>query len=320
MTTEIDRHGWFRRRLPVYLAGLMPEDEEQRFLEHRDGCEPCRRAFDEFTASDELAPTGDGSHIPAAMLAQWPEASRELVGLERAMVRSHLERCAACRRDLELIGQTPELKVVPGLEADLRAAGWKSWFSGGPWSGAARVDDSEPEPTNPARQPRRRRWVPWALGGWAAAATAAAVLLVLSPLPRTGVPSEPSSPAAVAIPPSGSRLVLEASPAAPTLQGATRGVTANATAILVGREAHFVRFALPELYLPDTATVDLTVVGPDGTSLAALRCLSSELNPPHALLLGHPDANLASGTYRLAITAPFPARHDVAAFEFRLVR
>src|SRR5262245_47885862 len=320
MTTASDPHGWFRRQLPPYMAGLLSELEEQRFLEHRAQCLSCRQAFDEFTASDEVAPTEGGAHIPAAMIARWPQANRELVGLERALVRAHLKRCRECRGDLERVGYTPELEVVPGLEAELRESGWRAWFSGGqPRSGAARIADREFAAGGPTPVRPRRDWVPWALGGWATAATTAVILLVVNPQHRSAVhvsAPPPATSAAVATP----RLVLDSAPAASVLRGTTRSASTAATTIRLGSEARFVRFAMPELYLPDTATVDLSIVGPEGTSLARLRCRSRDLNPPHALLLGHPDVVLAPGTYQLTVAAPFAAEPVVGIYEFRLIR
>jgi hypothetical protein len=168
----------------------------------------------------------------------------------------------------------------------------------------------EEAPVGPGRTRPRRAWVPWALGGWATAATTAAVLLLVNP---------PTVPLVARVALTTPRLALDPAPATIMLQGTTLRASAPATTIQIGLRARFARFALPELHLPDTATVYLTIIGPEGL-LDVFYCRSRDLHPPHALLLGHPDAVLAPGNYRLDVRAPFAAEPSVGMYAFRLTR
>lgn len=330
-----DTHARFRRRLPSHAAGLLSESEEREFLEHRAQCEDCRRAFDEFTASDEAALTERGAHIPAAMLARWPLARRQLAGLERAMVREHLRHCDECRGDLERAGHAPELEHLPGYEATPRPLDWRArLFGRPPRSGAARM--AEPSegrahgvPAAPGARraaDRPRRWAPWLLGGWATAATTAAVILAVIP-PRIREPEEPPAPAvppATAVPaPAPARgYTLEAVTAAARLKTPRRGPSESPTTIVTGEDTRYVQLTVGALDLPEGKALEAGVLV--GDRVLMRRVLDRRGSEGVSLVFGRADRALVPGDYTLRLTAPPSAAGgaapDTVEFAFRVVR
>ncbi len=329
MTTPSDLHAWFLRRLPAFVGGLLAEEEERRFVEHRAGCESCRAAFDAFTASDEFALTERGAHVPAAMLARWPEARRELRGIERSMVRAHLERCDVCRADLERTGQAPVLEFVAELESAPDVGGWRAWLFGrdrgassaarGPTdSGAFRVASSEAHPL------LRRGWVRWALGGWAAAATVALVVLVLQPAhtPLGSGDLTASLPKAHA-PPAGvpaADPALRVLPPVRALTGATRGSAPPPDPVTLDPTGRFAHVSLPDLFLPDSTTLVLELTGPNGQSSWTERRSYGEIAPPRTLLIGRAESPLERAPHRLTVRLAFGRRALLAEFRLQPVR
>ena len=164
MTRSQSTHGGHvsEDSLIALAAGLLPESAADELRAHLADCTECRDAFSELT-SREPWESRAGEHLPAAMIAKWDRVRGELRGLERELVRGHLERCEDCRRELLTLGHEPSL-------ADSPAPG------------------KVPARSRPAIVPIRRApstqdvWR-WVLGGWGAAATAAAAyLLVINPL------------------------------------------------------------------------------------------------------------------------------------------
>ena len=324
MAPGSDMHGWFRRRLPAYVGGLLSELEERRFVEHRAQCEDCRRAFDEFTASDEIVLTERGVHIPAPMLARWARAQRALTGVERSMVRAHLDRCEECRADLQSLGQTAELEFIPALEAAPGESPGTAPPGDDLASGAARVAEPVREAAARVHRGPGRRWVPWLVGGWATAATATLLVVVLAPGgPRPpALESRPTAGAAMigSRPAPTPRYVLDVLATAGALQGTLRGPDQETTTIRIGPEARFVHLTLPEAFLPDTTTLDLRILGPDASTLLEIRRRNEDFFHHRTLLFGSPDTALVPGSYRVIVSAPFAGDPDVGAYRFRLVR
>jgi hypothetical protein len=108
----------------------------------------------------------DAEHIPPSVMGRWDRARERLTGLERLVVREHLERCSDCREDLVRIGQAPHLSIAPA--GDL----------------AEPLDVARVLAGGPTRQRERRSVLTWIAGGWAILATAALVLVAI--LPRDG--------------------------------------------------------------------------------------------------------------------------------------
>jgi hypothetical protein len=270
--TAADAHRWARIRFPARRAGLLTDSEEQRIAEHLASCEPCRAAWQAVSGvaedGDARVPTPTDTHIPAGLLATWPRSSAHLMGLERALVREHLERCMSCRQDLELLGYAPTLETVPALE-------WSGATADTPVTNVRAVARREPEPAHVIHvfkpPPRRRDWTQWAFGGWAAIASAAALLLVVNPgligrggeeLPTGGPEPLPpvTSPETTAPPtpaPGPATLVLTGRPL--RLRSGLRGEATRLPERLIMPDTWFVPLVVEPLDLPDTSTVEVTI-------------------------------------------------------------
>src|SRR6516164_11000679 len=84
--------------------------------QHLAVCAVCRAAADAYA---EPPAGAAGTHVPASLIAAWPRAQQGLRGLERTLVRRHLERCAECRQDLQALGFEPRLDFVAAWESDV---------------------------------------------------------------------------------------------------------------------------------------------------------------------------------------------------------
>lgn len=180
MTPEITEHGWVLARLDAHAAGWLDEPDEQRLLAHLTTCDACR------AEAEQDAPLNPedleaAQHLPPTLIANWKSAA--LAGFEREMVFAHLARCARCRRDLALLGHTPELSIastVPTGHGEFANASHGTEVSG---------------------RLRGQRWIPWAVGGWAAAASMIAVTLALrAPVPEAPATMSPLGTTEPAIP------------------------------------------------------------------------------------------------------------------------
>src|SRR5512144_2345516 len=169
-----DLHHWVRRRLAAWRATVLDDAEAARVADHLAACAECRAAADAYA---EPPAGGAGMHVPASLIAAWPSAQRTLRGLERTLVRRHLERCAECRQDLESLGFEPRLEFVAAWESEASlesvAPAPRSGQAPGASPGATRVIRIE---TGSARARLRDR----ALIAWASVASAAAVLLLVA--------------------------------------------------------------------------------------------------------------------------------------------
>ncbi len=170
-------HAWVLEHLAPYWAGLLEGADHERIESHLATCEACRRAWE---AQSSLAPVTPGTeaHVPAALLADWERQQRMLRGLERATIRHHLERCDDCRRDLLAMGHEPVLEFVAALEPD-------GLMPRAPGPGSTARATTRPSLVDDARERLHR--LNWALGGWAAIATAAAAVMVFVMI-RGGAP------------------------------------------------------------------------------------------------------------------------------------
>lgn len=167
-------HDDIRHKLPAFAAALLSEPATVAVEAHLETCSECRDAVAAL-APDTPGPGVELGHIPAGVLARWPRASRELRGLERELVASHLEACEDCRAALAVLGYPPVL-AEQEVSSVLRDAAQ---------SGGGRH---------------------WALWSWAALSTAAAFVLALaqwspSRLPKTGASNgEVPEPITIAVP------------------------------------------------------------------------------------------------------------------------
>ncbi len=173
---------WFRARLQAYRYGLLDERAERRFEGLRDKNSLCRGSWEAYL-EEESGAEPLAEHIPVDLLADWKRAERELRGLERSLLREHLEACEQCRRDLVELGHSGELSEEPAEEP--RA---------GREPGGARVLKFAAEPAGD-RQPPPGYWTRLTTA-WAGVATVAAVLLFL----LRGDVFEPAGPGLAPVP------------------------------------------------------------------------------------------------------------------------
>lgn len=304
--TDAALHGWWRARLTARRAGLLTESEEQRFDRHLAECDQCRSNWEAAIERDAGADTGPSPgepHIPPPMLARWETARAELRGLERAMVREHLESCAECRQDLEVLGLEATLERVPEWE----------------WAGERGLDpagDPKPRPdlSPPVdagadrsrveirilRPAPKRDWRRWAFGGWATVATAAALVLALNPgaVHLGGQPTTADSgfsPAPIHEPTRALGLTIVGPPI--SLRPGTRGAAAPPPpAIEIDSLTTLVPLVIEPLYLPPTMPVDVTVRTESGTELVRTTIPNRELRSGR-LLLTKGGAPLQPGQY-----------------------
>jgi hypothetical protein len=234
-----------------------------------------------------------GDHIPARLLARWPETRAQLRGLPRRLVREHLSACAECREDLRAIGYDDVFDANPGLEE---------------------------APANPRRTPHGagRSLKPWFAGGalGAVLATAATLIVVTVWAPR--------QPALDAVPPGGTAammappapFVADVLPPVVALREPVRGGAASETTLRIQAGTRFVHVLLPELFVSDSATVSIRIVGPLGDEQAAVLRRYEELSRRRTLLLGTPDRALATGLYRIELVTPYS--NELPAMELGL--
>ena len=177
---QSDPHGPALRRYVAWRAGLLDEEQAREAITHVETCDACRESAEAMVESARATEGGPG-HLAPDLLARWPRDSARLHGLERELVRHHVERCALCREDLALLGHAPELAAEEAVPN--RAA-------------------AEPAPRRTLRlEPRRISTREWLLGSWGALATAACLLIAAlhgviggSP-PPVPVVSRPQPPA-----------------------------------------------------------------------------------------------------------------------------
>ena len=220
-----DPHAWVRRRLAAWRSGLLPDEDSLSVASHLETCPDCKDLAETFPRSAGAHPE---AHIPASVIAEWKQAQTGLRGLERALVRRHLERCEACRQDLELLGHAPVLERIPALESNAVLAPVATPPLGAAREVAGAVDGAGAPAATPSpaqtvirvvRTAPRVRWWDRALVGWSSLATAAAIVAVVVHLRRPFVEGVPSpvvaiSPAPVAAPPA----PREETPSGPALR------------------------------------------------------------------------------------------------------
>jgi hypothetical protein len=313
-------HRWARARLAASRLGLLGEADEARLRAHLVACEACREAAEPLEEEPGTAVEG---HVPATLVARWDRARHELRGLERALVRRHLERCAGCREDLAAAGHAAELAVVPGLEwdagedlPDRRVAG----------------EEREPAPRRLVLQPAAA--APWRrrdrlLAGWATLATAAALVLLVpvlrQPMPLQWPQDAPGTVSPPAVPAPPLSLTLDVAGAAHALRSPSRDGEAAAQVLRLGDSTVVVALAVPPVLAPAGSAATLELLDADGRALARAVCPLGRLQPGGAVLLRAGGAPVPPGAYVLRVTtAPDGGsalgEPEVREFRFRLER
>jgi predicted anti-sigma-YlaC factor YlaD len=299
--THEDTHLWVRHRLPAWRAGVLDDAEAARVDQHLAGCADCRALAEAYATP----PAGTaGTHIPASVVAEWPRAQRTLRGLERALVRRHLERCSECQQDLQALGFEPRLEFAAELESDAAPATPRVRDAHAPAGSGGRVIRIE---TAARRATMRDR----ALIAWASVASIAAVLLLVanvrgrlfeggsSPLFVPGSPvwtraSLPQGPF------SGLSLRIEAPPR--SLSGPSRGSgEGKLNVIPVVGPLSSLALGFKPLNVPDTSLVTVSLLDAGGDTLYAVSYRQWEFRPKRCLVIDRAQAPLTPGQYALVL-------------------
>lgn len=294
-----DRHAWFRDRLDLESLGLLDEAEQIAFDEHAASCLGCRRRLELYRDNLPERPSGD-RHLPPSLVARWDRSSPQLRGLERRMVRQHLDTCDVCREALVLLGFSPVLPVL----ADERE-----------WRSHVLVQST----------PRWKRWWYWALGPAVGAALGATAALLIVALPGIHERPAPISELPEPIPGAGAdrsyRIGLApATPDVPGFSDLTRGLAPREPApaevhIRITPKTSFVAFPLPMIL--SGSAVEFSVTR-DGMELAHERREFTDLQTDGRIVFGRLDRALEPGVYRLTlVVSPAPAGGVASPDTFR---
>src|SRR5262245_12985185 len=305
--THDDLHLWVRQRLAAWRASVLDDAEAARVDAHLAPCAECRALADAFAAP----PAGEaGRHVPASLLAEWSRTQQELRGLERMLVRRHLERCAECRQDLEALGFEPRLELVREWESDVslepappgpsvRAAAASALADAG-----ARVVRIETASTRARLRDR-------ALIAWASVARAAAVLLLVvnvrgrvteggsKPLFATGAPVWTRDVLAQG-PFSGLSLRIEPPPR--SLSGPAKGAgEGKLNVIPVVGPLSTLALGFKPLNVPDTSLVTMSLLDAGGDTLYAVSYRQWEFRPKRFVVIDRGETPLTPGQYALVL-------------------
>jgi hypothetical protein len=240
-----------------------------------------------------------GAHLPASVIAQWPRARATLRGLERALVRRHLERCPECRQDLEMLGHAPHLEEIAALESPVALAPAVS-----PESSAVAVR---------IVRGGRRTWRDRLLVGWASLATTVAAIALVVLVRRPVVEGIPSpilfslSPPAATGPVSGGPSVRIA-PRPRSLAGPVRGSRGGkVTVIPVMGPVPSLALAVRPLHVPDTSWVQVSLVRGESDTVFTVLHRQWEFFPRRMLVIDGGDQPLEPGQYALVLAGLVPA-------------
>lgn len=119
--TEPPDSTWSEERAVAFALGRLEEAEEGRFRVTVAG------GF-EFDDLLEERDADAGDHVPAALLARWRAAEGKLGELERRLVAEHLDGCASCREELQVLDLGTVSVPLPAPVS--RGASWWPWFGG----------------------------------------------------------------------------------------------------------------------------------------------------------------------------------------------
>ena len=307
--THEDLHLWVRHRLAAWRASVLDDAETARIDEHLAAGAECRALAEAYAAPPAGAA---GTHVPAALIAEWPRAQRTLRGLERALVRRHLERCAECREDLTTLGFEPRLEFVAEWEA-----GADAHLPRPAASTTTTVREMPAAPTGGARIVRietasaRARLRDRALIAWASVASAAAVLLLVANV-RGRMTEGGSKPLFVPGAPVWTRdvlakgpfsgLSLRIEPPPRSLSGPAKGDgEAKLNVIPVVGPLSTLALGFKPLNVPDTSLVTVSLLDSQGDTLYAVSYRQWEFRPKRFLVIDRAQAPLTPGQYALVL-------------------
>src|SRR5262252_7834057 len=315
--TPDDLHHWVRHRLAAWRASVLDDAEAARVDAHLATCAECRAIADAYAT----LPAGEaGTHVPASLIAGWPRAQQTLRGLERALVRRHLERCSECRQDLEALGFEPRLEYVAAWEVEIAPqTAPPAAAPPAPRADTAepRVRDASAPPGGSARIVRieaassRPRLRDRALMAWASVASVAAVLLLVANIRGRQteggskplfVPGAPVWTREVLAKGPFSGLSLRIEPPPRSLSGPAKGSgEAKLNVIPVVGPLSTLALGFKPLNVPDTSLVTVSLLDAGGDTLYAVSYRQWEFRPKRFLVIERPDRALAPGQYALVL-------------------
>ena len=315
-------HARMRSQILAIRAGLLSESESDIVRSHLENCTSCRELERELASE----PGGSGQHIPMELLAAWPKASQTLRGLERRS--RHISRCDHCRARLEVLGYAQVLTPAGSAEERADALCTLDELN---TRDSRHAEPSAPRPSvaHPIR-PRRPDWGRWALGGWAVAASIAAILLVLRPgQPRIAAPErrtgEPPHPAEVPYAAPAAAVHLLDLPAAAVLSAAERSPGQRPALATTAASGHVICLLLPAqgLHPSEVAGVDMDLVDSKGSVVWAQSQSVDRFTRPRRLSIDLALAGWRAGRHTLRLTIhPSPSalvhEPDVREFPFEV--
>jgi hypothetical protein len=296
----MDPHAWARARMVRERVGILSEDDERRLRAHLESCPECAA----LASGEPGAPIEPGRHLPASLIAEWPRARALLRGLERALVRRHLERCAECRQDLELLGHAAALDPVPELETTALDPGAEPTAMASPPPSLRAIPAMRDDAGTRGRRLRDR-----ALVAWASLATAAAVIAIVVVARRPvleGVPGSLAlemSPPVAGAPESHGGPSVHLAPRPRSLSSPARGGLGGKVTVIpvIGPVPRLV-LAVRPLDLPDTSWVQVSLVRGDRDTMLTVLHRQWEFLPKRMLVIDGGDAPLEPGRYALVLT------------------
>lgn len=120
-----------REYLPWLLNKSLPDDRERQLRQHLAGCERCSLELRMVAETGRLFET----HPPAQDLALMVMGAEPL-SLDRDLVTSHLEECASCRSEVEMIRADASDAVSDEDQEITIPKPWVHSPESNPWTGA----------------------------------------------------------------------------------------------------------------------------------------------------------------------------------------
>lgn len=169
MTGKLDID-WFYRNLFAYRNGNLDGRSTLRFEQMLAASSECREALEAARVLEQVE-KDTADLIPTRVIARWDEIAPKLSDAERELVLRHLERSEESQEDLRLLGiNDPRAGLAAPSESAVEAASTSTTLGRG---GTGDLIEA-----TQALVDRFRRWA-WAMGLYAAAATALIGFLVL---------------------------------------------------------------------------------------------------------------------------------------------